>query len=431
VKSRGQKLLARTGRAVDAVIVGAGHSGLAMSRCLAGRGVDHVVLERGEIANSWRYERWDSLRLLTTNWQARLPGFAYTGTDPDGFMSMPEVIDFIDRYAWTIAAPVRSQTTVRHVRRTDAGYLVITNRGNWRCRAVVIASGAFARPAIPPVAAALPNSITGLASKDYRNPAQIAPGGVLVVGASATGLQLASELSAAGRRVTLAAGEHVRMPRSYRGSDIQWWLTESGVLDQTYTEVDDIERARRVPSPQLVGSAESVTLDLNALQQAGVEIVGRLAGISDTRVQFSGSLRNCCALADLKLGRLLDGFDEWAVVTGLASRLEPPSRPEATRVAGSPRLLIDLAREGIETVIWATGLKPDYEWLELPVFDRRGRIRHDGGVVGDGICVLGLPYLRRRKSSYMHGAEDDARDLSAYLCSYLRGVAPVRARASA
>jgi len=414
--------VARGGRAVDVVIVGAGHSGLAMSRCLADLAVDHVVLERGAVANSWRTERWDSLRLLTPNWQSSLPGRPYAGDDPDGFMAMPEVIDFIERYAWAIAAPVRTHTCVLAVRPRDDRYEVVTDRGTWIARAVVVASGAFAKPVIPTVAASLPASIAQVSSQRYRNPAQLADAGVLIVGASATGLQLAREIADSGRRVVLAVGEHVRMPRCYRGRDVEWWLKATGVLDQSYTEVDDIARARRVPSPQLVGSVDHATLDLNVLRDSGVEVVGRLAAVNGSRALFSGSLRNCCALADLKLGRMLDGFDQWAQEQGLDRMLGQTARPEPTRVDSSPRLALNLADESIGTVLWATGLKPDLDWLEVPVFDRRGRIEHDGGVVAAaGLYLLGLPFLRRRKSSYIHGAEDDARELSAHLRAWLDG----------
>jgi putative flavoprotein involved in K+ transport len=220
--------------------------------------------------------------------------------------------------------------------------------------------------------------------------------------------------------VTLAVGEHIRMPRRYRGRDIQWWMNSAGVLDQPYNEVDDINRARRVPSPQLVGTPERRTLDLNALQQSGVSLVGRLVGADGHQAQFSGSLANHCAMADLKLTRLLGTFDDWASDAGLNTDLEAPSRPAPTRIDASPSLIIDFKKAGIETVVWATGLHPDHSWLDLPAFDRKGRICHDGGVVAPGVYVMGLPFMRRRKSSYMHGAEDDARELSAHLSSYLR-----------
>jgi putative flavoprotein involved in K+ transport len=409
-------------RPIATVVVGAGHAGLAMSRCLAERGIDHVVLERGEVANSWRTERWDSLRLLTPNWQSRLPGFYYTGDDPDGFRTMPEVIALIDDYARAVAAPVRAHTRVTAVRRTDAGYLVRTDRGDWHTRAVVLATGACNEPCVPRLAEALPPSIRTLTPIDYRNPDQLDGGGVLVVGASATGIQLADEIHRSGRPVTLAVGEHIRAPRTYRGRDIQWWMDAAGVLDQRYDEVDDIERARRVPSLQLIGSPERRTLDLNALTDSGVRLVGRLAGINDGRLQFSGSLANQCALSDLKLGRLLDVIDRFASENGLDGAVEPPHRLAPTRIEAAPTLALDLARSGLRTIVWATGFRPDYSWLEVPVLDRKGRLRHDGGITpSSGLYVVGLPFLRRRKSALIDGAGADAFELSTHLAAYLQG----------
>jgi putative flavoprotein involved in K+ transport len=311
---------------------------------------------------------------------------------------------------------------VTAVRRTDAGYLVRTDRGDWHSRTVVLASGACNIPCVPKLAAALPPAIRTLTPSAYRNPDQLEEGGVLVVGASASGVQLADEIQRSGRPVTLAVGEHIRAPRTYRGRDIQWWMDVTGVHDQRYDEVDDIERARRVPSLQLIGSPERRTLDLNALSDEGVRLVGRLAGVSDGRLQFSGSLANQCALSDLKLGRLLDAIDQWATETGLDGEVEPPYRPAPTRVDPSPVLSLDLARSGIRTIIWATGFHPDHSWLEVPVLDRKGRLRHDGGIVpSPGMYVMGLQFLRRRKSALIDGAGDDARDLSAHLVAYLHG----------
>jgi putative flavoprotein involved in K+ transport len=407
-------------RTIAAVIIGAGHAGLAMSRCLAERGIDHVVLERGEVANSWRTERWDSLRLLTPNWQSRLPGLGHAGADPDGFRTMPEVIALIEGYARTIAAPVRAHARVTSVQRTDAGYLVRTAAGDWHGRTLVLASGACNVPCVPRLAEAVPPAIRTLTPFAYRNPDQLEDGGVLVVGASATGVQLADEIQRSGRPVTLAVGEHIRAPRTYRGRDIQWWMDAAGVLDQRYDEVDDIERARRVPSLQLVGSPERAMLDLNALREGGVRLVGRLAGIEGGRLQFSGSLANQCALSDLKMGRLLDAIDRWAADHGLEREVAAPHRFAPTRIEASPPLALDLARGGIRTIIWATGFRPDYSWLEVPVLDRKGRVRHDGGVAASpGMYLIGMPFLRRRKSALIDGAGADARELSAHLAAYL------------
>jgi putative flavoprotein involved in K+ transport len=410
-------------RRTTTVVIGAGHAGLAMSRCLSERGVDHVVLERGEVANSWRRERWDSLRLLTPNWQSRLPGFAYDGDDPDGFRTTLETVAFIAGYARAISAPVETQTTVTSVGNDGEGYRIVTDRGEWRCRSLVIASGACNVPMVPKVAEAIPPGILSITPGEYRSPAQLPDGGVLVAGASATGIQLAEEIHRSGRPVTLAVGEHVRAPRTYRGRDIQWWMDRAGVLDQRYTEVDDIARARKVPSFQLVGTSERRTLDLNALRAIGVAFRGKLAGISDGKAQFSGSLRNVCALADLKMNRLLDTIDAFATETGLDGEVGPPQRFAPTEVDESPPLFMNLRDGGIRTILWATGYRPDYAWLHLPVLDHKRQIVHDGGVIAKapGLYVIGLQFLRRRKSALIDGAGADASDLAGHLVSYLAG----------
>lgn len=404
----------------DVVVIGAGHSGLAVSHFLSRLSIDHVILERGEIANSWRRERWDSLRLLTPNWLSRLPGYGYKGRQPDDYMSADQVVAFIADYASFAGAPVHTRTNVAHVGLTDDGYGVSTDRGTFTCRAVVVASGACNLPAVPVVSAAVPGGVAQLTALDYKNPQQLEPGGVLVVGASATGLQLADEIRRAGHEVTIAVGEHVRLPRSYRGRDIQWWMHVTGVLDQKYTEVDDLVRARNVPSPQLVGSNEQPFMDLNWLSDRGVRITGRLAGIRNGKAQFSGSLSNVCALADLKMNRLLTAIDNWLEQKGCPNFGTPAERFEPTRVPQTSCPNLDLNNGEIRTVLWATGYRPDYSWLDIPVLDRKGFIRHDGGVgASPGLYVTGLPFLRRRKSSFIHGAEDDARELTAHLAGWL------------
>jgi len=407
------------------VIIGAGHAGMAMSRCLTDRSIDHVLLERGEVASSWR-SRWDSLRLLTPNWQSRLPGHRYNGDDPDGFMTMPEVIRFISSYATAINAPVETNTTVTSVRASDGpGYTVLTTEGEWRCRSVVLANGACGVPDLPALAADLPHRVRSMAASDYRNPDDLEHGGVLVVGAAATGIQLADEIHRSGRPVTLAVGGHVRTPRTYRGMDIMWWLDAAGVLDERHDEVDDVTRVRGLPSFQLIGTPERANLDLNALQAIGVQIVGKLAALRDTEAGdatalFSGSLRNQCTLADLKLRRLLDTVDEWATAHGLDGEVDDPRRPEPTRVEDDPPLSLSLSSGAIKTLIWATGFRPDFSWLDVPVLDRKGLLQHDGGVTPSaGLYAMGMPFLRRRKSTLIDGAADDALELSAHLAAYL------------
>jgi putative flavoprotein involved in K+ transport len=285
----------------------------------------------------------------------------------------------------------------------------------------VIASGACNVPTVPAVSAGVPSRIAQLTPFDYRGPAGLPGGGVLVVGASATGVQLAAELQRSGRQVTLAVGEHVRLPRLYRGRDVLWWMHHSGVWDQRYDEVDDLTRARRLPSPQLVGGAERATLDLNALRAEGIELVGRLAGIREGKAQFSGSLRNVCALADLKMRRLLTTFDEWAKASGRDTEVGPPEEFPATVVPARARLRLDLRGGEIGSILWATGFRPDYGWLDVPVVDAKGHLRHEGGILdAPGLYALGLPMLRRRRSSFINGIEDDARAVVGHLAAALR-----------
>ncbi len=383
------------------------------------------MLERGELANSWRYERWDSLRLLTPNWQSGLPGLRYEGVEPDGYMTSADVVDLLARYAEHVQAPVRTGTNVTSLRPTREGYRVTTSNGEIQSRTVLIASGACNLPAVPALAAELPKEVEQLTAFGYRNASQIPEGGVLVVGASATGVQLAAELRQSGRPVILSVGEHVRLPRTYRGRDVLWWMDASGVWDQRYDEVDDLPRARRLPSPQLVGTPERTTLDLNALTAMGVELVGRWAAIRDGRALFSGGLRNMFSLADLKMERLLDVFDEWVRTDGGDPDVSPAERFAPTEVPRSPRLEIDLRNGEIRSIIWATGFRPDYRWLDLPVVDPKGQLRHEGGAVASpGVYALGLPVLRRRKSTFIHGIEDDAREVIDHLSGYLADQSP-------
>lgn len=409
---------------ITTAIIGAGQSGLAMSRHLSARSIDHVLFERGEVANSWRRERWDSLRLLTPNWQSRMPGYTYDGDDPDGYRTMPEVIRFLNEYARKTHAPVLGNTAVTAVRQAHDGYVITANDEQWHCRCVVLANGACNIANVPGVAQELPGSVTRLTSLQYRNPEQLEDGGVLVVGASATGVQLAHEIQKSGRQVILSVGEHVRAPRAYRGRDIKWWMDATGLLDLRFDKIEDLGRARNVPSLQIAGSHRHGMLDLNTLSEAGVQLVGRLTGINNTRLQFSGSLWNLCALADLKMNRLLDQIDEWACQAGMDGEIDTPHRYAPTRIDANPLLDIDLADGGIKTVIWATGYRPDYSWLDVPVLDRKGRIRHTGGVVdAPGMYVMGLPYLRRRKSTLIDGAGNDARDLAQHMHLHLEKAA--------
>lgn len=410
------------------VVVGAGPAGLAMSRHLTDLSIDHLVLERGRTAERWRSERWDSLRLLTPNWQTRLPGWAYRGGDPDGYMTMPEVIAHLAGFASSFDAPVREETTVISARpdpRRD-GYVVVTDQGTLRCESLVVATGATGRPNVPRLAAHVPPSVHQVTPSTYRNPDSLAPGQVLVVGASASGVQLAEEIQRSGRQVTLAVGEHARLPRTYRGMDIQWWLDALGVLDRRFDEVRDLEAARRTPSMQLVGTPERRSLDLGVLARTGVGLAGRLVDVSGGTARFADDLPDTVVAAETRQSRVLDRIDRWVTARGRSGEFGPPTRPAPVAVTGAPRR-VRLGGRGIATIVWATGYRPHDPWLHIPVTAPDGSIRHHGGVTrAPGVYVLGLPFLRRRKSTFLDGFGQDAADLSAHLAAHV-GARPVAA----
>lgn len=400
----------------DVVVIGGGQAGLATSHCLAARGIEHVVLERARIGERWRSERWDSLRLITPNWMTRLPGWRYTGPDPDGFMPGAEVADFLAAYAASFAAPIEPDTAVTRIEPLGGSYRVTTSRGVWQCRAVVVATGCFDRPLVPPMAAALSPRIRQFVPSRYRNPDDLPPGGALVVGASATGIQLAREIHRSGRPVTLAVGRHTRLPRRYRGADIMWWLDRIGLLSQPIESVPDPEAARRQPSLQLAGGR---SIDLAGLRGEGVRLVGRAMGIDGSRVHLADDLPATLAAADSKLRRLLAQCDAWAATHGLADRLEPPEAPDAVS-AGSGTKLLDLDAGGIASVVWATGFSRHYPWLGAGMLDAEGEIVHRGGVTPSaGLYAMGLRFMLRRNSTFIDGVAADAEEIVSHIARYL------------
>jgi putative flavoprotein involved in K+ transport len=404
----------------DCVVIGAGQAGLAMSRCLTERGVDHVVLERGRVAERWRSERWDSLRLLTPNWQSRLPGFRYEGADPDGFMTMPEVVGYFERYAASFGAPVRSGVTVHSVTRDESGVFAIgTSSGRWHAPVVIVATGYCDLPSVPAIASRFPPGLTHVVPSAYRRPALLPDGGVLIVGASASGIQLADEIHRSGRPVTIAVGHHTRLPRRYRGRDILWWLDRMGVFDETVDNVYDVEISREQPSLQLVGHPDHVTLDLAGLRERGVRVVGRLIDARDGVARFDDDLVATTAAADVKLASLLHRIDRFIAQTRIDAEAGEPFEPHCLRFAGADTTL-PLEDANIRTVLWATGFRRHYPWLQVPVLDDRGEIQHQGGVTPEpGLFVLGLHFLRRRNSSFIDGVGDDARHLAEHVVSHL------------
>ena len=394
----------------DTVVIGAGHAGLAISYCLTERGVPHVVLDRGRVGERWRTARWDSFRLLTPNWHSRLPGYAYAGPEPDGFMTAGEFVSYLSGYARSFAAPVRSGTLVTRVERGATRFAVHTNRGVWNAGNVVIATGYHSQPKVPGLAAGLEPGIAQQTAAGYRSPSGLPAGGVLVVGASSSGVQIAYDLARAGRRVVLAVGRHTRLPRRYRDRDILWWLERIGALDRTLDDCPDPDLARTEPSLQLAGTPDARGIDLGVVQQAGVRLTGRLCALNGTTAEFADDLAETMGAAQRRLIRLLADIDTYSGA--------PSDPPPVIRLPSTPASL-DLVRAGVTSVVWATGFRPWYPWLKVPVLGADGRIRHRRGVTEvPGLYAMGLRFQHRRNSTFIDGARHDAVYLADHITAH-------------
>jgi putative flavoprotein involved in K+ transport len=393
---------------IPVVVIGAGQAGLAVSHLLTAAAVDHVILERGRIAERWDQYSWQSLRLLTPNWLSRLPGYHYTGPDPDGFMTAPEVAGYLRSYAEWSAAPVVPGADVLSVRTRGDAYEVVATVGCWTASAVVIATGWSDQPHVPALARSFDSRIVQLTPPGYRNPAELPDGGVLVVGASASGVQLAEEIVGSGRTVVLAVGAHTRMPRRYRGLDIMWWLDAMGALDRRLDEHPRRAAALVESSMQLAGSSDGHDVDLHSLQGRGVVLAGRLVTVDERRAAFADDLTQTTRHADERLQHLLDRIDGYAAAAGLLPEIDDPTAIHGVRTGRFPTE-VDLYHAGISTVIWATGYRRAYPWLQVPVLDGAGDIRHtDGATAAPGLHVIGMRWQSRRNSTFLDGVRHDA-----------------------
>jgi putative flavoprotein involved in K+ transport len=398
---------------IDTLVIGAGQSGLAMSHALSASGRRHLVLERGRVGERWLSERWDTLAFQFPNWSVELPSLPYPKGPPDGFASGAEIAGFIDDYAQHICAPVRTGVAVRRLGGTDSGFVAATSAGEVRARNVVVATGPYQRPSIPAAAAGL-EGVFRLHASAYRNPAQLPDGGVLVVGAGASGAQIAEDLIRSGRAVWLAVGAHRRAPRRYRGWDFHFWAFEIGEWDRPTAE-----RVAGEPPPLLTGVDGGRTMDLRELAGMGVTLTGRLDGVQGGVARFRPDLAESLARGDAYLERFKDDVDAHVARTGLevgpAERTPRPSNPACVT---HPLAELNLAEAGVSTVLWATGYRLDLGWIDLPVVTPDGGAIHEGGVSPvPGLYFLGLPWLSSRKSTVLSEVGQDARRLAAHIAA--------------
>lgn len=399
---------------IETLIVGGGQAALALSYHLRALGREHLILERARVAERWRSERWDSLTFQFPRWSITLPGFAHRGADGEGFAPRDEVVRFLDEYRDWIGAPVREGVAVRMVTPGTgrARFHVDSDGGAYAADHVVAATGPYQAPEVPVAAAALPAAITQVHASRYRNPAALPPGGVLVVGSGASGCQIAEDLLDAGRAVHLAVGRHRRVPRRYRDRDVFWWFDRMGALDQTLDERPD---GRGTPNPLVTGARGGHDIDLRAYAVAGVTLLGHLKGARDGRCYFADDAAREIARGDEGLGAFAKAADDWAARAGLG----PPAADERVdRPLPAPRLdapaSLDLREAGITTVVWATGYRPDFGWVRLPVLDAGGDAVHRRGVSAcPGFYFLGLPWLSKLKSSVLCGVGEDAERIAA------------------
>jgi len=404
----------------DVIVIGGGQAGLAMSRSLSARGIDHVVLERGRVGERWRSERWDSLHLLTPVSHSALPGYRHDGLDADAFLSATDFADYLVRYAARFDAPVETGVEVASVERVLGRYRISTTAGCWQARAVVIATGASSIPFVPAIAEQLPESIQQILPRDYRNPSQIEKGAVLVAGGSSTGLQLAEEIHASGRPVILSVGDHTRAPRRYRGHDIYACMDAAGILDDRAEDSRNLEVARRQPSLQLVGRRDHRNLDLAFLHAQGVRLYGRLISADREKVGFKDDLSETTDRAHARMTRVLDRIDAFVAEQRLGYAYPAAAQPIPRFHASGAPTELDLRSEGVRSVVWATGYVQRYPWLKVPVLNRDGSLAHRLGVTAaPGLYVLGLTFQRRRRSHFIDGVGLDAEDIATLVLRHL------------
>ncbi|UTW12882.1 flavin-containing monooxygenase [Marinobacterium rhizophilum] len=401
---------------IDTLVVGAGQAGVAMSEHLTRLGVPHLVLERNRIAEKWRTGRWDSLVANGPVWHDRFPGMEFDELDPDAFASKERVADYFEAYAKKFNAPVRTGVNVKSVNRNKnrPGFTIETSEGVIEANRVVAATGPFQRPVIPPIAPK-ETDILQMHSAEYRNPGQLPEGGVLVVGAGSSGVQIADELQRAGKQVYLSVGAHDRPPRAYRNRDFCWWL---GVLGEW--DAETMQPGKEHVTIAVSGAHGGQTIDFRALAHQGMKLVGLTKAFNNGVATFESNLAENIALGDESYLALLDAADAYIARNGLDLPEEPEARsclPDPDCIT-NPILQLDLAAAGVTSIIWATGFAVDYNWLNVNAFDANGKPQHQRGVSTEpGIYFVGLPWLSRRGSSFIWGVWHDAKHIAGHIAT--------------
>lgn len=405
----------------DILVIGGGPAGLALSYHLSQHNIAHLILEAGQIGESWRSRRWDSLRLVAPNWHLQLPGMPYTGANRHGFMHRDEVVEYLETFARATRAPVRTGARVTSLEAlpSGVGMRVDSDAGRFRAGQVVVATGAYTAPRIPSCAPKLAARLFQLHALQYRRPAQLPPGAVLVVGSGESGCQIAEELRRAGRDVWLAVGRCSWLPRRYRGRDCIAWITELGGFEQTVDTLPGGDVRQAPPGPQLTGQDGGRDLNLHTLRRDGVRLVGHLEDATGEVVRFASDLGRHIADADAAAIDFCRAVDDYILSHGLDAPPEPPPRPTAIDTTDRPTRELDVVQGGISTVVWATGYRPRFDWVRLPVFDPDGYPIHSRGVTAwPGLYFLGLEWQYTAKSHVLQGIGADAQYLARLIAAY-------------
>jgi len=395
-------------QSVDVAIIGGGQAGLATSWHLTQAGIDHVVLEAGRVAETWRSRRWDSFCLVTPNWTVQLPGAKYVGPDPDGFMSLAQLLAHFQDWADSFDAPVEGNCAVTSLAADSGGFVISMQSGKLKARRVVVASGAYQKPYRPAGAESLPKDLVQLFAEEYANPSALPPGAIVVVGSGQTGCQLAEEIHKSGRKVFLACGRCVWVPRRLQGHDILWWMIESGYMDRTPDKLPS-PLARLLGNPQATGHDGGRDLNFRVLHNMGVELLGRYSGAEGMKMQFADDAAASVDFGDARLADLLKFIETYCASSGIT----PPTLEMPPPLRVKTRTDLDIARDGIGAVIWTSGYRPNFSWIKLPVLDELGLPRQVGGVTEvPGLAFLGTPWMVDMGSGSLVGVERDAEALA-------------------